>query len=128
MVKEKKNRPSCRGSDPQGSLGEWLLTPELREGLDEALSNLNADLATLNETLANVGAITGSLKTQVEANDQILAEISSLVVEADEMVQGLKRHWLLQSAFPVGERMSPAPILDPLLAPPSDDARSAATP
>ncbi len=115
-------------SDPQGSLGEWLLTPELREGLDEALSNLNADLATLNETLANVGAITGSLKTQVEANDQILAEISSLVVEADELVQGLKRHWLLQSAFPVGERMSPAPILEPLLAPPSDDAPSAATP
>ena len=110
-------------SDPQGSLGEWLLTPELRAGLDEALSNLNADLATLNETLTNVGAITGSLKTQVEANDQILGEISSLVVEADDLVEGLKRHWLLQSAFPVGERMPPAPLLEPLLAPPSDDTR-----
>ena len=111
-------------SDPQGSLGEWLLTPELRAGLDEALSNLNTDLATLNETLANVGAITGSLKTQVEANDQILGEISSLVVEADDLVEGLKQHWLLKSAFPPGERMPPSPILEPLLAPPSDDTRS----
>lgn len=108
--------------DPQGSLGEWLLTSDLREGLDTALANVNADLEALNQTLENLGGITGSLKTQVEANDQILSEVSSLVVEADDLVKGLKRHWLLKSAFPPSGRQAPAPLLEPLLGTPSEDA------
>ena len=34
-----------------------------------------------------------------EANGLILTELSELVIHSDEMVQGLKRHWLLKSAF-----------------------------
>jgi ABC-type transporter Mla subunit MlaD len=108
--------------NPEGSLGEWLLTSELREGLDTALANVNADLEALNETLTNLGRITGSLRTQVEANDQILGEVSSLVVEADDLVKGLKRHWLLKSAFPASRRQTPPPVLEPLLGAPSEDA------
>ena len=36
---------------------------------------------------------------QVQANGLMLTEISELVVHTDEMIQGLKRHWLLKSAF-----------------------------
>jgi hypothetical protein len=35
----------------------------------------------------------------VEANTNILGEISRAIVNADSFVQGLKRHWLLRSAF-----------------------------
>jgi ABC-type transporter Mla subunit MlaD len=108
--------------EPQGSLGEWLLTSELREGLDTTLANVNTDLEALNETLANLGQITGSLRMQVEANDQILAEISSLVVEADDLVKGLKRNWLLRSSFPTSGREAPPAVLEPLLGAPSEDA------
>ena len=48
-------------------------------------------------------------------------------MEADDLVEGLKQHWLLKSAFPVGERNPPATLLEPLLAPPSDDTRSEVT-
>jgi ABC-type transporter Mla subunit MlaD len=109
-------------TDPDGSLGEWLLTPELREGLDTTLATLNAELEALSETLANVAAMTGSLREQVEGNDHILDEISSLVTETDDLVQGLKRHWLLRNAF----EDSPVPVSetigDPLLAPPEEVA------
>ena len=106
--------------DPDGSLGEWLLSPELREKMGTTLTTLNGNLEELNETLSNVTAITGSLRRQVESNDHILDEISSLVIETDDLVKGLKRTWLIRGAF-----ASPAPrVLEaidaPLLAPPRE--------
>lgn len=98
--------------DPQGSLGEWLIPTNINTQLTLTLQNLN-------ESLLNVANITSNLNAQVQANDQILDEISGLVIETDEMIQGLKRHWLLKSAFPA-EKETPAPLLlQPQLAPPS---------
>ncbi len=111
--------------DPDGSLGRWLLTPELREGLDTTLTTLNADLETLNETLVNLAAMTGSLRQQVESNDHLIDEISSLITETDDLVQGLKRHWLLQGAFeesPGSAEPVPEAVEAPLLAPPGGGA------
>ncbi|MCG3148838.1 MAG: hypothetical protein PCFJNLEI_02287 [Verrucomicrobiae bacterium] len=53
----------------------------------------------LNETLLNLAAITSNLNVQVQSNDQMLSEISTLVTNSDDLVQGLKRHWLLRGAF-----------------------------
>jgi ABC-type transporter Mla subunit MlaD len=53
----------------------------------------------LNDTLLNLASITSNLNVQVQSNDQILSEISSLVTNSDDLVQGLKRHWLLRGAF-----------------------------
>jgi hypothetical protein len=39
------------------------------------------------------------LNAQVQANSNILGSISKIVVDTDDFVQGLKRHWLLRSAF-----------------------------
>jgi ABC-type transporter Mla subunit MlaD len=105
---------------PDGSLGEWLLTPELREGLDTTLSTLNAELEALSEILANVAAMTGSLREQVEGNDHILDEISSLVTETDDLVKGLKRHWLLRGSFETPPPTVPETVDDPQLAPPGE--------
>jgi len=35
----------------------------------------------------------------VQANTNLLGGISKTVMDADDLVQGLKRHWLLRSAF-----------------------------
>jgi hypothetical protein len=35
----------------------------------------------------------------VQANTNMLGGISKTVMDADDLVQGLKRHWLLRSAF-----------------------------
>jgi len=85
--------------DPHGSLGEWLIPPNLQTQLTVTVANVNTNLLTLNQALLNVANITSNLNSQVQANDQILSELSRLVTETDDLVQGLKRHWLLKGAF-----------------------------
>ena len=43
--------------------------------------------------------ITSNLNAQVQANTNILRSISKIVIDTDDLVQGLKRHWLFRSAF-----------------------------
>jgi hypothetical protein len=56
-------------------------------------------VASLNDTILNLAAITSNLNAQVESNDKILSQISGLVVNTDNLVQGLKKHWLLRGVF-----------------------------
>lgn len=86
--------------DPHGSLGEWVLPVDLHTNLNTSLVTLTAGL---NDTLLNLAAITGNLNSQVQSNDQMLAGISRLVVDSDNLVQGLKKHWLLRGLFPAPE-------------------------
>lgn len=103
--------------DPKGSLGEWLIPTNLNAQILQAtetasrtmvaaqgtLTNANAqitELATsLDVTLDQLALITGNLRQQVDRNTNVLGEVSRLIVNTDDMVQGLKRHWLLRSAF-----------------------------
>ncbi len=70
---------------------------------DTLLANSNTNLDQLTQqiglTLDNVADITSNLNAQVQANSNILFSISKIVVDSDDFVQGLKRHWLLRSAF-----------------------------
>ena len=54
----------------------------------------------LNNTILNLASLTGNLNSQVQSNDQILANISRLVVDSDDLVQGLKKHWFIRDFFP----------------------------
>jgi ABC-type transporter Mla subunit MlaD len=110
-----------------GALGEWLLPPNLNLQLEQTLAsadstmhsantNLTAVAITLNQTLENLANITASLNAQVQTNDAILPQISSVVTNADSFVQGLKGHWLLRSAFRGEDRRAPGSP-DPLPAP-----------
>ncbi len=78
------------------------------------VTNANSQLtllaSSLNQTLLNLAGITSNLNVQVQSNDQILSEISDLIRETDDMLQGLKRHWLLKSAF-TDDAPPPAPLL-----------------
>jgi hypothetical protein len=63
------------------------------------VSNLNTNLVTLNLTLVNLANITSNLNNQVQANTNILSNVSGVVVHSDEFIQGLKRFWLFKHLF-----------------------------
>ena len=106
--------------DPNGSLGKWIMSPELTRtvsNLNVTLTNANqmivqakgtiantdtnvTKLATgLDETILNLANITSNLNAQVQANSNLVSHVDSAIVQADTFMQGLKHHWLLRSAF-----------------------------
>ncbi|HUS35411.1 MAG TPA: MlaD family protein [Verrucomicrobiae bacterium] len=103
--------------DPNGSLGKWILSPELNAQLGTTLTNANqlivqakstiantdsnvTKLAVgLDDTIINLANITSNLNSQVQANSNLVSNVNSTIVTADTMMQGLKKHWLLRSAF-----------------------------
>ncbi len=93
-----------------GALGEWLLPTNINQKLDSVLgganstlnnanTNLTALMQSLYESLENLSQITSNLNTQVQANTNVLSNVSKAIVDADNLVQGLKHHWFLRSAF-----------------------------
>lgn len=103
--------------DRPGALGEWLVPTNISRQLETTLGTANTTLgaatgtlesantnltvlvANLSRSLDNIASMTSNLNQQVEANTNIVAGISDAIRHADELVQGLKRHWLLRSAF-----------------------------
>ena len=93
-----------------GALGAWVLGTNATFQLDNALTNANALLVgvdtNLDEltdqiglTLIKVADITSNLNVQVRASSNLIPGISKTIVDTDDFIQGLKRHWLLRSAF-----------------------------
>jgi ABC-type transporter Mla subunit MlaD len=81
----------------------WALGPNGNYQVQGALTNLNSLLVNtdtnLGALLINLSDITGSLSAQVRGNTNLVGGIYQTIVDVDDMVQGLKRHWLLRSAF-----------------------------
>jgi ABC-type transporter Mla subunit MlaD len=105
-----------------GALGEWLFPTNLNARLDQTLAaahsalgtadtNMAALSASLSRTLDHLANLTSNLNAQVRTNDQLLPQISRAVIQADQLMQGLRRHWLLRSAFkekPTNQVRAPA--------------------
>jgi hypothetical protein len=101
----------------KGALGDLLLPTNVAEQLTITLSNASTTLQSANTTLqsaeTNVAALSGqllltlinlanttsNLHAQVDANTNLVSSISQAIVHSDEFIQGLKKHWLLRSAF-----------------------------
>lgn len=121
---------------PNGALGQWLLTTNLNTQLEQTLAGVNNTLASANNTLTNasvlmrhsdtnltalvanlgrsldnVAALTGGLNTQVQSNTNLVKNLSDALKHTDDLVQGLKRHWLLRTAFK--EKATNAPPTSP---------------
>jgi len=99
-----------------GALGDWLLPTNVNQKLDSVMGNadtavatLNTNLLTLNQTLEHLANLTSNLNHQVQVNTNILTDISKTVVDSDNLVQGLKHHWLLRSAFKNENKKTNAP-------------------
>ncbi len=113
--------------EPRGSLGEWLFPTNMNQQLTILLTNANATVANVNVTvtnantnlvvlfsnitvsLENLAGMTSNLNAQVQGNSNIVRSVSDLIVHSDEMVQGLKKHWLLRSAFKTNDAL-PRPL------------------
>lgn len=103
--------------DPHGSLGNWILPTNISTQLEHTLASADATLkaahttlgstdtnvtvlvADLGRTLQQLSNLTSNLNSQVESNTNLVKEISDSITHTDELVQGLKRHWFLRSAF-----------------------------
>lgn len=107
-----------------GALGEWLLPTNINQKLDAVLTGADTTLDTantnlallaqnLNRSLENLSFITSNLNGQVQANTNILSDISRAVIDADNLVQGLKKHWFLRSAFKKEKEPAPAKSSSP---------------
>ena len=81
----------------------WALGTNGNFQMQGALTNLNSLLVNVDTNLAplifNLADITGELSKQVRGNTNLVGGIYQTIVDADDMLQGLKRHWLLRSAF-----------------------------
>jgi hypothetical protein len=119
--------------DHPGALGEWLLPTNINRQLegtlgsaDAALASVNTNLTALAENLArsldNLANLTSNLNGQVQANTNILGEISRAIINADSFVQGLKRHWLLRSAFRTRDTNAPPAATPEQLRSPKDQS------
>ena len=60
---------------------------------------------------------------QVQMNTNILSEISRAVTDTDDLVQGLKRHWLLRSAFKTPRTNPPPKAADQPVRSPKDQGK-----
>jgi ABC-type transporter Mla subunit MlaD len=67
------------------------------------VTNANTLVANLDTnvtaTLVSLSEITSNLNAQVQSNPNVLSNVSKAVTDSDTFIQGLKRHWLLRSAF-----------------------------
>src|SRR3954466_1503954 len=115
---------SANLSGPKGTLGEWILPTNINAQLQTTLAaaggtmssaqtNLNLLSTNILSSLENLANLTSNLNAQVQANGLILYQLSELVVHSEELVQGLKRNWLLKSSFNQKTNQPPQSIVRP---------------
>jgi hypothetical protein len=115
---------SANLNQPRGALGEWLIPTNLNSELQRTMKSANETVVTAQTNLAalsaavlvnleNLSGVTSNLNAQVQANGLMLWQISQLVTHADEMVQGLKRHWLLRGSFGAGTNAPLRSVVEP---------------
>lgn len=113
-------------TNEHGGLGEWVIPAELNAQVVDTVGAVKGTVQTsetnvvmlsqsLNDSLENLADITGNLRQQVQANSYMLSSISTLVLDLDDLIQGLKRNWLLKGSFGPQTNMPPESILVPSL-------------
>lgn len=107
-----------------GGLGEWVLNTNGAAQISLALTNVNTllghtdtNLDTLVQdvavTLIHLGNVTSNLDTQVADNPTAISNVVKIITDSDDLIQGLKRHWLLRSAFKHPNTNAPPTHYDP---------------
>jgi ABC-type transporter Mla subunit MlaD len=84
-----------------GGVAVWALGTNGDDQILGSLTNLDA-------LLNHLADITGNLNAQVQSNTNLVGGIYKTIGDTDDFIQGLKRHWLLRSAFKVKSTNAPA--------------------
>jgi ABC-type transporter Mla subunit MlaD len=104
---------SAQLREPGGPM-VWALGTNGNDQLQGTLTNVNSLLGhadtNITALLINLADITSNLNAQVQANSNMLSGISKTVMDSDDFVQGLKRHWLLRSAFKAENKTNAPPV------------------
>jgi ABC-type transporter Mla subunit MlaD len=99
----------------------WALGTNGNSQIQGALTNVNSLLVDTDTNLAailiHLADLTSNLNAQVQANTNMLGGISKTIMDTDDFVQGLKRHWFLRSAFAVKSTNAPSASAQQLLPP-----------
>ena len=106
--------------EPDGALGRWLFPTNFHDQLGTTLmaatntltgidTNLLAVVEKLTVSLDNLANLTSNLNRQVRSNSNILSQISTAVINSDELIQALKHHWFLKGAFKKAAEASAKP-------------------
>ncbi len=96
------HQPGGVGTMALGTNGPAQLTEALDKVnrlLASSDTNMDALVQGLLPTLLHVADITSNLNAQVEASPTLIPGMAKTIHDTDDMVQGLKHHWLLRSAF-----------------------------
>lgn len=108
----------------EGALGRWLLPADLHAQslatlvtANDALTNVSVTLTNassmlvaantnltflvtqLDPPLQNLSTVISNLNVQVQSNTNFVTTLHGLLAHSDELIQGLKRHWLFRGAF-----------------------------
>ncbi len=117
-----------------GALAEWVLPPGGPQQLASTLTNINSLTANtdtnlnllvseLARSLDSLASMTSNLNSQVQANTNIVTAVSDAIVHTDDLIQGLKRHWLMRSAFKSPKTNEPPREVEGMLRAPNDPFR-----
>jgi len=115
-----------------GALGRWLMPEDLYAQTLTILTNANGALTHATSTFTNAGSllaaantnlvflasrldpplqnlslIISNLNTQVEMNTNFVSTLHELLANTDDLIQGLKRHWLFRGAFKTNAPAAP---------------------
>ncbi len=96
------HQPGGVGTMALGTNGPAQLAEALEKVnllLASSNTNLDALVEALLPTLEHVSEITSNLSVQVHNSPTLLPGMAKTITDTDDMIQGLKRHWLLRSAF-----------------------------
>jgi len=113
-------------TNKNGGLGDWAVPASMNREITQTIGSVRGTVQTtetnlvlladnLNQSLNNLAEITGNLRQQVEANSFMLSSISTLILDLDDMVQGLKRNWFLKGSFGPQPEVKPESIIQPTL-------------
>jgi ABC-type transporter Mla subunit MlaD len=102
-----------------GGLTLWALGTNSNQQFATALTNANSLMTGVNTnlnqltdqigaTLENLAGITSNLNVQLRGNTNLVGGAAKTMADVDDLVQGLKRHWLLRSAFKTKATNAPA--------------------
>jgi ABC-type transporter Mla subunit MlaD len=122
-------------TNQNGSLGQWLFPTNLNVRLEAAMDRATNTIASLhttiestvsvatnkiselsvhlNKILFDVSQITTNVRKQLDSNDTLIGNANDTLIETKDLLRGLKRHWLLKSAFPIPKLEAPPLILEP---------------